>query len=279
MASRLTALKKVRGNSSASRGRMTTAPPENRVGKSVPNDPSKWNGDTHRVRVSAVEPSAVRRSRHGGGEGPVADQHPLGRAGGPRGVDGVGDPGRGRRSGAGRSARRRAQLRDADRRGSGPGRGTPSIGLRLVVRGDHHRRCAVGHDGRPAWPPGSVTASGTKMAPIHRQARAATTKSTELGRWRATRRPPSRPGRSSPAATWAASSTSSRVGQLPVQVLDRRPVGPGRPRDRRWRQGRRARSTPVPGRDGLGAADQRPGSSPVGTPSSKVTAPRLTVHR
>ena len=31
---------------------------------------------------------------------------------------------------------------------------------------------------------GSVTASGTKMAPTHRQARAATTKSTELGRSR-----------------------------------------------------------------------------------------------
>ena len=36
---------------------------------------------------------------------------------------------------------------------------------------------------------GSVTASGTKMAPIHRQASAATTKSTELGKRRATRSP------------------------------------------------------------------------------------------
>src|SRR5580658_3052323 len=34
---------------------------------------------------------------------------------------------------------------------------------------------------------GSVTANGTKMAPIHNAASAATTKSTELGRRRATR--------------------------------------------------------------------------------------------
>ena len=38
---------------------MTTAPPENSVGNKVPNDPSKWNGDTQSVRVARSRPSAA----------------------------------------------------------------------------------------------------------------------------------------------------------------------------------------------------------------------------
>ena len=59
MSSLATALKKVRGNRSASRGRMTTAPPAKRVGNSVPKDPSKWKGETHSVRVASSRPRAA----------------------------------------------------------------------------------------------------------------------------------------------------------------------------------------------------------------------------
>ncbi len=58
MPSCFTALKKVRGNSNASRGRMIRAPPAYNVGNKVPNDPSKWNGDTHSPRVCPSMPKA-----------------------------------------------------------------------------------------------------------------------------------------------------------------------------------------------------------------------------
>jgi hypothetical protein len=56
---------------------------------------------------------------------------------------------------------------------------------------------------------GSVVASGTKIAPIHRLASAATTNSTELGRKRATRSPSTTPWSLRPVASRTNSSSSS----------------------------------------------------------------------
>ena len=53
---------------------------------------------------------------------------------------------------------------------------------------------------------GSVTARGTKTAPTHKEARAATTKSTELGSRRATRSPAVTPASAIPLANRAASA-------------------------------------------------------------------------
>ena len=78
MRSRWTARKKVRGNSSDSRGRMTTAPPADRVGNKVPNEPSKWNGETHKVRVPRSRPSASAVERTAARNAPLPITTPLG---------------------------------------------------------------------------------------------------------------------------------------------------------------------------------------------------------
>jgi len=54
-----TALKKVRGKRRASRGRITTVPPDTNVGNRLAYEPSKWKGETHNVFVVALIPSVV----------------------------------------------------------------------------------------------------------------------------------------------------------------------------------------------------------------------------
>ena len=59
MASRSTALMKVRGNNSASRGRKTSVPPATSVVKTVPKEPSKCTAETLRARVARSKPHAA----------------------------------------------------------------------------------------------------------------------------------------------------------------------------------------------------------------------------
>ncbi len=126
---------------------------------------------------------------------------------------------------------------------------------------------------------GSVTASGTNSAPTQRVASAATTKSTELGRWRATRSPAPTPERVEPSGHPTDLVDQFVVAQDPIQISDRRTVRstPGLVEDRRQDVGLHGCGHPT----GPGWAPRTswPGSSPVGVPSSKVTVPRFTVHR
>ena len=55
--SRTRILKNILGKASDSRGAMTSDPPTTGSGKSVPYDPTKWNGDTHSPREAALMPS------------------------------------------------------------------------------------------------------------------------------------------------------------------------------------------------------------------------------
>ena len=230
-----------------------------------------------------VQPEGLGGGRHGGGEGAVADEHPFGGPGGSRGVDGVGPPLRG----TARRGRLCSGLSQSANGNPGPGvdrrvrPGVVPVAGRRVVRSSDVTTSAGAQSARmPASRAGgSVVARGTKMAPVHRQARAATTKSTELGRWRATRSPSTTPRAERPAATAAAASRSSSVGQVLVQVFDRGSVGSGgavvEDHGQDVRRGQ-PRSPRVPTSS---PRSSPPGSSPVCTPSSKVTAPRFMVHR
>ena len=103
---------------------------------------------------------------------------------------------------------------------------------------------------------GSVTASGTKMAPTRRAARAATTKSTELGRCRATRSPAT-PGTDHAVARCAPPLRPTAVGQLAVEVSTAGWSGACR-RGQETGRGRRADSRTASGR---GAGPGSPGSA------------------
>ena len=111
----------------------------NSVGNRVPKDPSKWNGDTHRVRVSAVESEGRRRRLHCCGEGGVADQHSLGCSRGTGRVDGVGDPTGGAGRASARSVRPRRSNSETATTGDPAGR----------RRRDPVARFVAGHDHRP----------------------------------------------------------------------------------------------------------------------------------
>ena len=126
---------------------------------------------------------------------------------------------------------------------------------------------------------GSVTARGTNSAPIHRVASAATTKSTELGRWSATRSSASDPEGFEATGHPADLVDQLAVGELPVEVLDGRMAGPPFRLLDHHGQKVGAHGVVLPVGDGWLPRTSWPGSSPVGSPPSKVTAPRFTVQR
>ena len=200
-----TALKKVRGNSSASRGRMTTAPPAVQ-GREQGAERTVEVERGHAQRPGGpVEAEGVDVASTAAAKAPVADEHPLGCAGGTRGVDGIDGSTRcrlrreGPVTGAGR-----AQGSEPDP----PGRWVEPRGvgrLLLVVSGHHQHRRAVGQDaGQPGVGVGDRQRDEDGADPQGRPARPPRTRRS----WEAAG-PPGRP-RPPPARTMPSASRPRR---------------------------------------------------------------------
>ena len=200
---------------------MTTVPPATSVGNRFAYEPSKWNGETQSVDRRASQTEGAHGRVDCGGKGRVADLNTLGRSRRAGGVDHVGD----------RDSLRRASI---PRRSPAWVEGEDRYSRHAVERREMTINFGRYHDERlahsqrrssPSVTAGSVTASGTKTAPTHSVASAATMKSTELGMRRATRSPSPTPRSRNPAPSRAASSINCRVTQLTIEIFRRGMIG------------------------------------------------------